>query len=158
MRVVQIFPVFYVLTTNRTNECYTAVFQYIDQYIFKMEPDEIITDFEAALRLSINNCFPDTILRGCWYHYCASVRRRFAVLGLNSLLKKNAGARLVKKEIQSLPLLPADKFDEGVEHIMSETQQFGLSNDLRGFFAYFNYWIEEVMFSNNYSMFSVQHT
>lgn len=141
----QIFPVFYVLTSKRTNECYAAVFKYIEDYIFKMEPDEIITDFEAGLRLAIRNYFPQVILRGCWYHYCAKIRQKFGKLGLNSLIKNDVNARLVKEEFQSLPLLPPEKFEEGYEHIKQLAQDCGLKRKLSQFFAYFEYWIQEVI-------------
>lgn len=137
---------FYVLTTNKTTACYTAILKYIEDYIFKLEPDEIITDFEAGLRLAINNYFPRVILRGCWYHYCARLRQRFAILGLKSLLKSNANAGLIKKEFMSLPLLPAEKFTEGFEHIKRITKDFGLSEQFKSFFEYFTYWIHEVFF------------
>lgn len=111
-----------------------------------MEPDEIITDFEAGLRLAINNYFPRAVLRGCWYHYCAKIRQRFANLGLSTWLKNNPDARLVKNMLFSLPLLPAEKFNEGYAYIVHKTRQFGLTKRLGRVFEYFEYWIQEVCF------------
>lgn len=133
-----------MLTTKRTNECYEAIFKYIEKYIFQMEPDEIITDFEAGLRLAINKHFPCATLRGCWYHYCVKIRQRFAIHGLKSLLKTHSIVKLVKKELMSLPLLPADKFLEGYTHIKRVVEQYGLAGKFKQFFDYYNYWISEV--------------
>lgn len=138
---------FYVLTTSKSNECYSAIFKYIEDYIFKLEADEIITDFEAGLRLSVNKYFPGITLRGCWYHYCAKLRERFGKLGLNRLFKQNDNARLIKQELMSLPLLPTEKFAEGYDHIKQLTQTYGLSEQFKSFFMYFNYWIQEVIFN-----------
>lgn len=49
----QIFPVCYVLMTNKSSACYQAAFDYIDKNIFKLNPAEIITDFETGLRHAI---------------------------------------------------------------------------------------------------------
>lgn len=142
----QIFPVFYVLTTHRTNECYSAVLKYIEEYIFKLEPDEIITDFEAGLRLPIRKYFPQTVLRGCWYHYCVKPRERFGKRSLNSLIKNNVNAMLIKQELMSLPLLPPEKFTEGYDHIKQLVQGCRLSEQFKSFFEYYDYWIQEVIF------------
>lgn len=79
------------------------------------------------------------------YHYCAKLRERFGKLGLNSLLKQSACARLMKQELMSLPLLAPEKFIEGYVHIKKISQNFGLTKELRKFFEYFNYWIQEVI-------------
>lgn len=137
----------YVLTTNRSGACYSAVFKYIEKYIFKLEPDEIITDFEAGLRKSINECYPNVVLRGCWYHYCVKVRERFAKLRLKSLLKEDQNARFIKMALMHLPLLPAERFHEGYAYIKRFTQDSGLSNALKRVFEYYDYWIMQVLTS-----------
>lgn len=121
------------------------MFKYIEDYIFKLEPDEIITDFEAGLRKSINDYFPGVTLRGCWYHYCAKIRQKFSQLGLSSLLKDDPNARLIKHEMMNLPLLPPEFFNEGYGHIKQLAQQHGLTNKLKKVFTYFDYWIKQVL-------------
>lgn len=103
--------------SKRSKECYSAVFDYIEDNIFKLEPDEFITDFECGMRSAINKCYPNAVLRGCWFHYCQSIRKNMLRFGLYSLLKTNYRARFIKKAIMSLPLLPADKFQEGLAYL-----------------------------------------
>lgn len=38
--------------TSKSKECYAAVFKYIEEHVFEMQPDEIITDFEEGLMLN----------------------------------------------------------------------------------------------------------
>lgn len=135
----------YVLTTNRSSACYSAVFKYIEKYIFKLEPDEIITDFEGGLRNSINGCYTNAVLRGCWYHYCVKVRERFAKLRLKSLLKEDQNARFNKMALMHLPLLPVEKFHEDYAYIKSFTKSSGLSNELKRVFEYYDYWLMQVL-------------
>lgn len=131
--------------TSRSNECYTAVFKYIEQHIFELKPDEIITDFEAGLRIAVNQYYPRAILRGCWYHYCAKIREKFSKLGLSTLIKNNPFARLIKYELMNLPLLPAEYFSQGYSHIQRLARNHNLEGQLRKIFEYFDYWIEQVL-------------
>lgn len=123
--------------TKKTTECYTAVFQYIESNVFHMEPSEIMTDFEAGMRKSIRHVYPDTILRGCCFHYCQALRNKIQKLGLRPLLKSCPEARLIFKEIMSLPLLPADKVLQGYLHIQNITKEYGIFQVFENFFSYF---------------------
>lgn len=109
----------------------------------------MITDFEAGMRKAIREYFPNIILRGCWYHYCAAVRKKCIKLGLHYVLKTNAYAKMILKQVMSLPLLPFECFDEGLAHIKRVVSQCGLSKTFARFFIYFVFWIEEVY---NYGM------
>lgn len=127
------------------------MFKYIEDHIFKLEPDEFITDFEGGLRKSINDFFPRVPLRGCWFHYCAKIRQKFAKLGLSSLLKNDPNAKLIKHHMMNLPLLPQECFGEGYNHIKRYAHDCGIAQKLRKVFNYFDYWIQQVklLFSMN---------
>lgn len=132
--------------TKKTIKCYTAVFQYIESNVFHLEPSEIITDFEAGMRKSIKHVYPDTVLRGCWFHYCSAVRKKFLELGLHALIRSCPEAKLILKEIMSLPLLPADKILQGYLHVKKITEEYGISKSFENFFSYFeSFWLVEVM-------------
>lgn len=133
--------------TNKTCNAYCAIFNYIEANIFKMQPAEFITDFESSMRKAINLCYPNIILRGCWYHYCCALRRKFLKLGLHSLLKNDENARSLKQQLMSLPLLPIGNFDNGYQHIKRSANDHGLSNWFKDVFIYFEgFWITEVIF------------
>lgn len=132
--------------TKKTAECYTAVFQYIESNVFHLEPSEIMTDFETGLRKSIKHVYPDTNLRGCWFHYCKALRHKSQQLGLRPMLNSSPEAKVILKEIMSLPLLPADKILQGYLHVKKITEEYGISEDFENFFSYFeSFWLVEVM-------------
>lgn len=134
--------------SNRTSACYQAVFKYIKKNVFKLQPDEIITDFETGLRHAIRAQFPNVCLRGCWYHYCAAIRKRFLLYKLGKLVKSDHRAADIKRQIMNLPLLPADRFLEGYQQIEHLTCSYGWAKDFKEFLAYFKrYWINEVTFT-----------
>lgn len=134
--------------TKRTTECYNAVFEFIEKRLLKLEPDEFITDFEQAMRNAIQKRYPNAVLRGCWYHFCAAIRKKMMSLGLHSLLKSNSKAAKIKIMLMNLPLLPAKHFSEGYQHIKCKARKYGLLQKFQKFFVYFeNYWFAQVSFS-----------
>lgn len=136
---------FYVLMTRKTTECYSSVFKYIEEK-FQLEPREIITDFEQAMRKALNEQYPDTVLWGSWYHYCAALRKKHLKLGMNKLLKESDTAKKIKKMLMSLPLLPPENFKEGYEHIKHSAKNWNLAEAFDNVFKYFqSYWFLQVI-------------
>lgn len=133
--------------SERTASCYKAVFKFIEANVFKLEPSEFITDFEVGMRNAIQECFPGIRLRGCWYHFCAALRKKLLKLGLHALLKQNGFARHVKKMMMCLPLLPAENFVEGYDYIKKKAGDWKISDQFEQMFAYFEqYWFAMVLF------------
>lgn len=131
--------------SHKSAECYTAVFKFVEDKIFKFEPTVIMTDWETGLRCALRNYFSGVTLKGCWFHYCSALRKNMIKLGLFRELKKNANARMIKKMLMSLPLLPTEMFKQGYSHIKKITRNCGLSKKFKRFFTYFNnYWNVQV--------------
>lgn len=131
--------------SHKSEICYKAVFTFIQKTVFKLEPAEVITDFEAGLSNAIKNCYPNIRLRGCWYHICAALRKKRMKLGLHTLLKLSQYARAIKKMLMSLPLLPAEHFEEGYKHIKDCANRWNVSSDFKEMFAYYeSYWFNQV--------------
>lgn len=146
--------------SRRTTECYTNVFKYIEKK-FNLEPDGFITDFEQSMRNAIKKVYPNTVLRGCWYHFCAALRKKHLKLGMFKLLKENDLAKQLKKMLMSLPLLPEENFNEGYKHIKSCAENWALTKDFEQIFKYFEqYWFRQVIqvvyaYSNLFLVFMV---
>lgn len=130
--------------TSKSYNCYLSVLEYIERHIFQMKPDEIITDFEGGMRKAIKSIYPNSILRGCWYHFCCAVSRNFNSFGLRQLLTSNASVKMIKYKILSLPLLPKKYFYEGYNQIQREVKEYNLNSNFQPFFDYFKYWLNEV--------------
>lgn len=131
--------------SNRTSECYTAVFNFIENEVFKMEPTEIITDFEAGMRNAINTVYKNVTLRGCWFHYCCAIKRMALKLGLRNVLKTMQEARFVYYKLMSLPLLPTEQFLNGYQYIKAHAQRKTFWSNFQSLFEYFeSFWIAQV--------------
>lgn len=132
--------------SNRTTECYSAVFDLIENSVFKMEPTEFITDFEPALRNAINKMYPGIPLRGCWFHYCKAIKAMALKLGLGPEFKAVQVARFIYYKLLSLPLLPPEDFLYGYDSIKRHAKNTNLLAKFQPLFAYFEkFWLAQVI-------------
>lgn len=128
--------------TRKTPECYLAVFDYIEQNVFKMKPMEMMTDFEDGLRLAIRKFWPKVVIRGCWFHMSRAVHRRYLKLGLNKIRNNKKNAKMIRRMLMSIPLLPADRIGDGFHAIKSFAKKKRLFKRLEKLFDYFErYWL-----------------
>lgn len=131
--------------TRKTSECYKAVFDFIERNLFKLQPNEIITDYENGMRKAIKECWPEVELHGCWFHYCQAIRKRCRKHNLTKLLKKNRSAKIIQKSIMSLPLLPAELIKEGYDCIKKFARKKRQFKRFNALFKYFErYWLKQV--------------
>lgn len=128
--------------TRKTTQSYVALFKYIEENIFELEPTEFMTDYEDGMRLAIKTRWPTVKIRGCWFHYSQAILRKCRKLSMNTLLRKSANARAVKRQIASLPLLPADKIREGFKAIKLTAAKKRVSLRFGRLFKYVeSYWL-----------------
>lgn len=147
MYVFQVFPVFYVLMSGKSATLYEQVFAYIEK-IFELKPKRFMTDFESGLRAAIKKCYPHAALHGCWYHYCASLRRKLLDLHMHNLIANNPSARAIYRKMLSIPLLPPEYIEQGYFLIKEEARSNKLINKFSAFFKYFeSFWLNLVCFN-----------
>lgn len=145
-----VFPIAYIAMSDKKTETYEAVFIYIQNYVFEMEPSAFMTDFEGGLRKALRKCFICAKLHTCWYHYTAAVRKRFRRLQMTKLIKNNADARTIYKKLLSLPLLPPDDIVKGYELIKEEAKKKLLKKQFEKIFLYFQrFWLKIVSIGHN---------
>lgn len=133
--------------TNKTAKAYENLFKYIEENVFKLQPAQFMADFEKGLRKAITICFPDTPLYGCWYHYCAAIRRRLMTLSMYRVISDDSAGAMIYRMFLSLPLLPRERILDGFEFIKLKARKAGLFNTFKAFFKYFdNFWRKLVCF------------
>ncbi|XP_046562350.1 uncharacterized protein LOC124271295 [Haliotis rubra] len=94
-------PLIYGLLPNRTEATYTSVFDYLKQTAatqgLQLSPDVFQLDFERASHNASSIVFPNTQLRGRFFHYTQCFWRRTQKVGLASEYKSdNNVKRLVR--------------------------------------------------------------
>lgn len=131
--------------TRKTSQAYLAVFKLIENKLLKLEPAEFMTDFEDGMRLAIRNNWPNTTIRGCWFHFKRAINRKCVSFGLKWYLQRNNEANMIVSMLGNLPLLPAHRIQEAYNGIKNLSKQKSVNVQLNDVFKYFEcYWIKQV--------------
>lgn len=131
--------------TRKTADCYASVFKFVEENIFKLEPLEIMTDFEDGMRKGIKIVYPNVVLRGCWFHFNQAINRKCVKLGMRKFLEFEPEAYNIVSQLRCLPLLPPNNFEEGYTIIRNSVAQKGLETRFHKLLRYFSsYWMNQV--------------
>lgn len=138
--------------TRKTQKAYEHIFQFIDANLLELKPKTFNTDFEKGLRNAIIKIFPQTRLKGCWFHFCQALRRKLSKMSeLAQRVKTTDEARRVFKKILVLPLLPPEEipnaFNICKEEAYANNKCYSKSENIfQKFFDYFQHqWLDMVL-------------
>lgn len=137
----QVFPLCYVLMTCKTTEAYCSVFKFIEEKLFLFEPAMFMTDFEEGMRSAIRKCWPNVMIKGCWFHYKRAVNKKCTALGM-----KRFKERQLKRMLANIPLLPECQTLEGYASAQFFAKKNKLDKAFSGLFTYYKYWLNQVRF------------
>ena len=105
-----IFPLVYILMTNRSEEIYIKLFEELtdlgEQAILNLLPPIIITDFEQAVINATRSEFPDSIHKGCFFHLCQNLWRKIQSEGLAIEYGNNEDFSIKLRYLTALAFLP----------------------------------------------------
>lgn len=142
---LQVFPIAYCLMSRKTAESYRAVFEFIEEHLFELEPGQFMTDYEDGMRLAIRQHWPKVPVRGCWFHLKRAVNKKCVNFGLKRFLQENENARKLKSMLGNLPLLPENRIEEGYASVLKYAHDQQLFKRFAPVFSYFkNYWLKQV--------------
>ncbi len=71
--------------------------------------EEVVSDFEKAVWVSIKNLLPGVKMKECSFHLNQAMFRHIKKIWLGPQYRKNKQTRTVCRELMSLNLLPAEK-------------------------------------------------
>lgn len=145
-----IIPLFYALMTNKTRESYSILLQLIKSQCPEFEPITFKTDYEKAAMAAIADNFPNTGIKGCYYHY------------RKAIWKKGESLKLTKSKVLSrqislsavLPLLPEDKIINGWFYVADESPDDERSQKFRNYML--RNWIKND-FLKKWCVFGLRH-
>jgi MULE transposase domain/FLYWCH zinc finger domain len=119
----QSFPILYCFLSNKTQDTYTRMLRIIKIKLFNNNvlfyPTMIQIDFEQAAYNAIRAVFPETVVRGCYFHFGQSIWRNVQKLGLLSLYHENIQFKKFVQCTSTLPLLPLERVDWSWQYIKS---------------------------------------
>lgn len=129
-------PLIYALMPDKKEETYITVLKLIKSQLPKFNPKKYHCDFEIAEIKAFKKEFPSLVLKGCYYHWCKAVWKKSKKLKIKSKREK----RIVGLTA-SLPLLPAEYIQEGLDYAKSESRG---KDKFKSFFRYVDrFWMTE---------------
>ncbi|CAD6233239.1 GSCOCG00012270001-RA-CDS, partial [Cotesia congregata] len=135
----------WILMTSKSSSAYTAGLTYFkDTLAPHIQPQTIITDFEASLRYSVNLTFPQAHNVGCYFHFCQALIKKLKQFDLFRLCKEWIPGQIIIRKFMALALLPhqdiVPAYNWLITNLPADIQQiFGM------FIRYFRrYWLTTV--------------
>ncbi|CAF3322392.1 unnamed protein product [Rotaria socialis] len=140
-------PVCFILTSNRRHETYEAILRCLRRIGSKkgidLKPRSIICDFERAFMKAVVKQLPETLVTGCWFHFCQSCYRNIQKLGLMKVYDTDAEARHLLRAFMGLALLPMNLIHDGFIMLKKKVKTSCYRNQLEVFVSYFkSEWID----------------
>lgn len=129
---------------RKTTAAYTAVFQFIEANICKLNPISFMTDYECAMRNGLRAVYPDAELHACWFHYTQAVRRKASKMPnfFKEVAKDDYLNRTYHKFL-ALPLLPQHEIMNAYNMLKMAIQCRSSTNIFEEFLQYFSkQWLE----------------
>ncbi|XP_011172197.3 uncharacterized protein LOC105204709 [Solenopsis invicta] len=102
--------VLFILCEVRTQLVYKAIWKEIIKLASDLQCNLrfIMMDYEKASMNAVHEQFPHASLRGCWFHYCQAVLKKWKRLGLLKAPRK------IVSMAMTLALAPSEMFAEGL--------------------------------------------
>jgi len=123
----QVFPLVYCLMPNRKEETYVSFFRYIQNTAsdlgYRLEPDTFQIDFEVAAHNAVGRVFPNSNIRGCFFHYTQCVWKAVQRFQLVKDYTEDMEVKKLVRRAAALPLVPLDKVEDVWLETISDSPQ-----------------------------------
>ncbi|CAF4462764.1 unnamed protein product, partial [Rotaria socialis] len=142
------FPCIFALLPDRKKSTYQQLFKELNAVAVSMgrtwKPDQIMSDFETSLIPAISTEFPESVHKGCYFHFSQCLYRRIQSLGLATAYSHDESVRSCCRKLMALPLLPIQEVETSFYDLRA-TADPTLKQQLRELFLYFDeYWINNI--------------
>lgn len=116
-----VVPLLFCLLPNKQQSTYEEIWETILSRRPNIKPETVMMDFERAVINSFKQYFPNTIIRGCFFHLNQSVYRQVQKKGLKKLYEADESVALQIKMLCALAYIPQELVVEAFEMISEET-------------------------------------
>ncbi|KAF0756156.1 MULE domain-containing protein [Aphis craccivora] len=130
-------PLIYVLMTNRTTNSYNKMLQVLKNNNPNLNPYSFIIDFEKAFETAFSDKFPQTKIKGCYFHFQQCLWRKVQENGLQALYAENVEFALQVRHLAALPFVPTNKVIHYFEKLVDSTYFVNNENNLSTLVNYF---------------------
>ncbi|KAG0440788.1 hypothetical protein DMUE_1492 [Dictyocoela muelleri] len=107
----KILPMAYILLKNKTKEQYIKMFSLVKNILNQINLENIIVDYERSIHEALKDIFPNTIIHGCFFHWCQNIIKNLKLNGLYKTYKSDRKFKQYTRLILSLPFSPIEKVE-----------------------------------------------
>ena len=122
-RAGRIFPCIFALLPNKTEITYRRLMDAISNLTNGRAPDDILIDFERGALNAINEVFPDTNVKGCFFHLCSNVWKHVQAAGLQVRYLEEPEFALQLRMLTALAFLPPQNVTAGFVSVCNEIRR-----------------------------------
>lgn len=122
------------------------IFNYLREDLApNLRPDEIVTDYQAAIYYSLGETYLESHIGGSVFYYTQDLYIKVCSLNLAQELETNSYFRNIYHMILMLPLLPVNTILDGLNNIEVQANEMGQSELSKPLFDYVkNQWMDQV--------------
>lgn len=138
--------------SRKTENCYYHVFKTINDTIFNLECESMMTDYEKAMRNGFKRVVQSAVLYGCWFHFAQAIKKKGSqISGFFKAVRKNKQLEKLYYKFLCIPLLPPENIVNAFEMLRDIAQQLD-PEVFNEFLKYFEkQWINKVSRFSNFS-------
>ena len=111
-----VFPLVFALLPNKTEATYRRLFSLLRTAVNERQsaltPETWMIDFEVAARNAVGGIFPNTTIRGCFFHYTQCIWRKVQNCGLTTEFRENEEFHRLVRRAGVLPLVPGHRVED----------------------------------------------
>lgn len=100
------------LLTTKEVGAYRQLLQHLKTRIrttthHRFRPDQVVCDFEMALKIAVETELANTRVSGCYFHFCQSLWRKIQDLGLAAIYRRRRKVRKLLRKVMAIGYLPS---------------------------------------------------
>ena len=99
-------PCVYFLLQRKNLATYNRMFEIMKGLLPNLSPRKILVDFEKACISASLIAFPNTEVKGCYFHLCQSLIRKINTAGLKIEFESDIEVKLMLKSLPALAFVP----------------------------------------------------
>jgi hypothetical protein len=122
--------------SHKRKKDYEAVFSKLIQLVNFPQVEEIVSDFEAAVWVTLKKLLPEVKIKGCGFHLNQAMFQNIKKIGLGPQYIRDKQCRQICRQIMSLNLLPKDKIEKRFRGIVEEVNKMENNAKMKDFCSY----------------------
>ena len=131
LKLDRVLPCVYVLLANKSQPTYECLFAEVKRLV-DTPPVTLLMDFERAAYNAASLVFPDTVIKGCFFHLCQNVYRQVQSNGLQAVYGANTEIAIQARMIPSLAFVDPGNAEEALDLLSDQ-----LPDELQPIMDYF---------------------